>query len=669
MSDLAAYFGALDVETVNLNGTELSCPRNSRVVIDAFERLLSDADLSEDDGERLSLRLVDLAVYHAFRRSPSGSIDEAAALIDVLARANERFSLFRTARRSMASALVNLCACMKQDRAAFDLFRERFAEGRTRPRELVFNLACVCAIHGLVDEALGYLAQASEGGYSLAEIESDPELAPVRALPRYRAILVERRFTDAEKKTPELVVETLENLSPTGYVSRTNGERIAHSSASFFHYGETPQATPAVLALARAWLDHGTRLPFLPEERNRVGRLLLEELVSRGVDSATASPLADELLTGLLVVAMNEGHDAMRVAEALAALGKVDAAYGYYDKALADGVDPATLTDERWKLVRALYEQDERFRSLAGRRAAEEKAVMDLLLAEPDPSDFEAVYTAATLEFSHRKSYGRKGRVVALARFRDGPHRDRVAEFLRTGFDALRARRLKKDDLVDQVMFDALVWTIAEFGDPSFIPVLKKEFVFITDDEAEEQDGIPRHYELNQAAGSIAIALSALGYDGETAFMEPFLESYEWRYEGEDFVMQTRYGKWMIEGDPGAPLSWLSDEARAKGASWVVCALADLGVSEAVPLLRARLESLKNPVTVEVFKEAITRLEAGTGTPPWSGRMVRLFGMMTPTERALGADGDNVFLSRAVAASGRPDLGVVIETDDSAAED
>jgi hypothetical protein len=163
--------------------------------------------------------------------------------------------------------------------------------------------------------------------------------------------------------------------------------------------------------------------------------------------------------------------------------------------------------------------------------------------------------------------------------------------------------------------------------------------------------------------------MSAVGYREAIGELEAFLEDYDWRYSGEAFVVQTHVARWLLADDGSAALSYLEKPENTKSLGLVAAALADLHHQAALPVLRTKHGALGNPIAKEAFHEAIHRLETQLGAPDIAHRMIWMFGVTSSTEQALGADSDNVFVQRAMAATGQGELGRVTEVDDSAAED
>lgn len=229
---------------------------------------------------------------------------------------------------------------------------------------------------------------------------------------------------------------------------------------------------------------------------------------------------------------------------------------------------------------------------------------------------------------------------------------------------------LRSGELVNNVLFDAMARAIGIWGEAKFGDLLMQEFNFVAaDNEQKKLDHLTRHYELNLTCGTIATVLAALDYAGDISGFDAFLESLEWRYQGSDFVMQTRYAKWLLTKDGADALAFLQDPKNTSGASYAVSALADLDYKPALAAIKQRQASLRNPVSKEVFKEAIARLEQQARAPLSKDRIIALFGRVTTSEMALGEDSDNIFLLRAQQTLKDSTLGTVYEIDASDLED
>ncbi|NMH85900.1 hypothetical protein HHX25_00130 [Flavivirga sp. Y03] len=117
-------------------------------------------------------------------------------------------------------------------------------------------------------------------------------------------------------------------------------------------------------------------------------------------------------------------------------------------------------------------------------------------------------------------------------------------------------------------------------------------------------------------------------------------------------------------------MEYLEEKSHTKNLGLVASALADLDYKSGLKTLQKYLLEIKNDVTYEVFKEAITRLQNQIGRPLNENRMVWLFGFLPRVEIALGDESDNEFLHRAKLRSEEVmDYYEVFEVDDSAPED
>ena len=158
---------------------------------------------------------------------------------------------------------------------------------------------------------------------------------------------------------------------------------------------------------------------------------------------------------------------------------------------------------------------------------------------------------------------------------------------------------------------------------------------------------INRSYDVNQASGFMAIQLTYF----QTAFDISVLDNtitVKGKYFQETvFVKQTLYAKWFLEKNTEEPLRYLQNIKNNDNPVFAVFALTDLGCKEALLLFIEKQKEEKNPVLWETYTEAIQRLESDYVPKNQKERMVYLNGNLTPTQRALGAENDNVFVKRA----------------------
>lgn len=275
--------------------------------------------------------------------------------------------------------------------------------------------------------------------------------------------------------------------------------------------------------------------------------------------------------------------------------------------------------------------------------------------------------------------------IYALASYADEPDkRSQIIEFIQKAFDLLKENAKKNSDLVNDIIFGAVGRLTGMIGERSLAPLIYNEFQFAAGDE--------QHYELNLEAGTLAIALSLLDYDGDTKAFDEFLTSYEYRYSGEEFVMEVRYAYWMIKKDTSEPVEYLKNPINVvknyfenikvdddyikkygdnykKNLGLVSAVLADLDAKYSLPVLKEILLNIKNPITQEVFNEVITRLQNQVGPPVPENRIIHLFGRYSSTELVLGQNVDNQFVLRARDNKGNNKLGNITESDESSHPD
>ncbi|MCF6359864.1 MAG: hypothetical protein L3J29_03785 [Cyclobacteriaceae bacterium] len=171
-----------------------------------------------------------------------------------------------------------------------------------------------------------------------------------------------------------------------------------------------------------------------------------------------------------------------------------------------------------------------------------------------------------------------------------------------------------------------------------------------------------RSYDLHQASGFIALELTAYKSLFDLQVLNRAVKVTGKHYKENTFVHQTLYSKWYLEKNIKEPLLYLQSEENKEWPSFAVFALTDLNCKEAIPVLKSMKSKEKNPVFIEIFKEAIARLNIQKETPENEDRIIWLNGSLTPTQRALGAESNNVFVARAKEKYNLDDT--VYETDD-----
>ena len=156
-----------------------------------------------------------------------------------------------------------------------------------------------------------------------------------------------------------------------------------------------------------------------------------------------------------------------------------------------------------------------------------------------------------------------------------------------------------------------------------------------------------RSYEMNQASGYIAVLLTLF----KTKFnMQPLNDAIAHSskyYPAYINLKQYLYTKWVLEKNTEDPFVYLKDIETKGSLIFAIFALTDLNFKKALPLFIEKQKEEKDPVIQEIYDEAIHRLESGYIPTIQTERMIWLNGNLTPTQRALGAENDNVFVKRA----------------------
>lgn len=168
-----------------------------------------------------------------------------------------------------------------------------------------------------------------------------------------------------------------------------------------------------------------------------------------------------------------------------------------------------------------------------------------------------------------------------------------------------------------------------------------------------------RSYETNQASGFIAIQLTYFQTAFDIKVIDDAITKTGKHYQENTFVKQTLYAKWFFEKNTTEAFSYLQTNSNPMFAVFV---LTDLGFKQALPLFIEKQKEERHPVMWEIYKEAIQRLESDYIPVRSEERMIWLNGHLTPTQRALGSENDNVFVKRAMQKQAVEET--VYETDD-----
>lgn len=180
----------------------------------------------------------------------------------------------------------------------------------------------------------------------------------------------------------------------------------------------------------------------------------------------------------------------------------------------------------------------------------------------------------------------------------------------------------------------------------SFQPKDREQFADLVFDIYTYCCDTERNYEANQAAGFIALQLTLFEKTFPTNIFRNVLNDNP-QFQDNAFIHQTLYTTWLLEKNSTEALGYFQDQKNEKWPTYAVCALADLVCFEALPTLLEKQKTEKDPVIWEVYQEAILRLQNDYIPKSPSDRMVWLNGSMTPGQRALSGENDNVFVMRA----------------------
>lgn len=294
----------------------------------------------------------------------------------------------------------------------------------------------------------------------------------------------------------------------------------------------------------------------------------------------------------------------------------------------------------------------------------------DLYVLLGDEASFRKTLNSAIAQLQTEYYDTKSASILALADFfMDARYKKEVQIFLVESFDKAREYIDNQpldypgqNKLYNAVAFSALLQAIAKTGDPQFGETVVKELQFMTDRK--------RHYELHCETGKACLALAQMMYIQGIAAVNDYLEGWIGEsYEGEDFVMQARYTKWILESNGNDAMGFMRNPEHTKGLGYAAMALADLNYQQAAELLKSKETLIDNPVTQEIFIEAINRLRIQTCPPKPENRMIEMLGKLSDTELALGNDTDDVFIKRAINKTKNVELGMVYEVDDSTSED
>ena len=171
-----------------------------------------------------------------------------------------------------------------------------------------------------------------------------------------------------------------------------------------------------------------------------------------------------------------------------------------------------------------------------------------------------------------------------------------------------------------------------------------------------------RSYELYQASGFIALLLPFYKSSFDIEIIDKAINVTGKFYKENTFVHQTLYAKWVLEKNTEEVLIYYLNEENGKWPNFAIMALADLSCKEALPFFIEKQKETKDSILWEIYEEAIQRLKNNYKPLQVEDRMIMLNGNVTPTQRALGAESNNVFVQRAQKKAHIDDT--IYETDD-----
>ncbi len=371
---------------------------------------------------------------------------------------------------------------------------------------------------------------------------------------------------------------------------------------------EEAQILDATLSLAEIEMRAANAASLPPEERLALLAELEEagfELEGQEMDRAHAAVQLAELAL------IKEAQDSDEVRRAFLAAVRAAPWKGHWIAALGTFGD-----DDSYQLVREMAQRQ-----------------LEVEYYDTKPAWFFALGALA-----HRAQFAEDARAFILGAF----------EYL-----ASRSRDATERKLVNAVAFGALAYVAAALPHPSTGPALLHAFRI-----AAGTADVNAHYELNVTCGPLAIALASVGHAEALPDIDKFLEDFD-QYEGDAFIVQARYARWLLANDGAAAVAYLRDPEHGKSLGLVAAAIADLDYKPGRDALEERAFTLSNPVAQEAFAEALARLDKQFAPPFRDGRMIWMFGRRSPTEQALGEESDNVFVQRAMARTGDEELGMV----------
>lgn len=224
-----------------------------------------------------------------------------------------------------------------------------------------------------------------------------------------------------------------------------------------------------------------------------------------------------------------------------------------------------------------------------------------------------------------------------------------VVSFFKTAFEYAKVYAKEKIEYGKQANKDPDAETLLELVQAlsSFKEEDKEQFADLVFEIYTFSSQLVKNYAMCQASGFMAIQLTYFQTKFDLTVINKVISNVSIYCVNNTDVKQTLYAKWFLEKNTEEPLRYLQNIKNNENPVFAVFALTDLGCKEALPLFIEKQKEEENPVIWEIYNEAIQRLESGYIPKNQTERMIWLNGNLTPTQRALGAENDNVFVKRA----------------------
>ncbi|EKO51379.1 hypothetical protein LEP1GSC132_4113 [Leptospira kirschneri str. 200803703] len=227
-------------------------------------------------------------------------------------------------------------------------------------------------------------------------------------------------------------------------------------------------------------------------------------------------------------------------------------------------------------------------------------------------------------------------------------YRERIRDFLLNSFEYSRKYALKNrkyDYLGDNLNSD--IYLVISQGILSLNQEDREEFCDLVLSAYRFATERKRKYSMYQVSGYLAIYLTAFSRKIESKIFDKSIATIGKNYLENKFVFQTRYTKWYLERNGSEALEFLRNCECYDQLGYIAALLADLDYKNAKHILQEKKKKVQDMIVIEIFLEAIARLESQTSMPESQNRMIWMFESVSATQRTLGAGSDNVFLKRA----------------------